>query len=534
MKKIKSIVLLVLLTTNLSFAQSKKEKLQQLFEFYKQQNQFNGSVFVSQKGEVLLNKGYGLANVDLKKENNSNSIFQIYSITKTFTATVILKLVEEKKLSLQDKLSKFYPDYPDASSISIESLLNHTAGVYDYTRGNDMKDQTEKSFIEFQKTKPLDFLVGTDWSYSNSGYYFLGYVIQKVTGISYEKAVEKYILKPLLMEQSGFAFKNLKSQNKVIGYEVFSEKAQKPSVVYDPPGPFAAGGIYSSVEDLNKYYNGLKNYKIISKKTLEKAYTPFKNNYGYGWVTIPMFEKMTVGHSGAGAGFRSNFVQIPEDDICIILLTNTERDLNIATSAIIKILYNKDYKIPIVANINKETLKQYVGTYQVENNFVIYLTIVNNKLIAQSGNNPKSILYPVKENLFYAEELNGYVSFEKNSNAQIASLIFYKGDQPTKAKKIFPSWGIVGSATEKGWEGPDTKLFETETKGIWTIKNVSLKTGELKFRFNDDWTLNFGKDMSDRLMPEGNNLEIKVGVYDVLLDLTDFENPKYKIVKTYN
>ncbi|PWB21735.1 serine hydrolase domain-containing protein, partial [Flavobacterium sp. HTF] len=118
MKLIQSITFILLFITQLGFAQSKKEKLEQLFEFYNQQNVFNGSVFISEKGETLLNKGYGLSNVALKKENTPNSIFQIYSITKTFTATVILKLVEEKKLSLQDKLSKFYPDYPDASTIS--------------------------------------------------------------------------------------------------------------------------------------------------------------------------------------------------------------------------------------------------------------------------------------------------------------------------------------------------------------------------------------------------------------------------------
>ncbi|WP_337965575.1 serine hydrolase [uncultured Flavobacterium sp.] len=534
MKSIQSITFILLFITQLGFAQTKKEKLEQLFEFYNQQNLFNGSVFISEKGETLLDKGYGLSNVALKKENNAKSIFQIYSITKTFTATVILKLVEEKKLSLQDKLSKFYPDYPDANAISIESLLTHTSGVYDYTRGNDMKDQTEKSFIEFQKTKPLDFPVGTDWSYSNSGYYFLGYVIQKVTGMSYEKAVEKYIFKPLKMKQSGFAFKNLKSENKTIGYEIFTEKEQKPSIVYDPPMPFAAGGIYSTVEDLNKYYNGLKNYKIISKENLEKAYTSFKKNYGYGWITMKMFGKMTVGHSGYGAGFCSNFVQIPQDDVCIILLTNTERGLNTATYAIIKTLYNlydKDYKIPIVANVSSETLKQYVGTYQVEDNFVIYLTVENNKLKLQSGNGPTTILYPVKENLFFAEELMGDVIFERDKTSQIESLSFHVGNQLKKATKIFPSWGIVGTATEKGWDGPDAKLFETETKGIWTIKNVTLKTGELKFRFNDDWTLNFGKDMSDGIMPKGDNIEISTGVYDIILDITDYEKPKYQIFK---
>jgi len=368
---------ILLLFVSLSFAGASfcqgeySKKLDQLFKFYEKQYLFNGSVLVAEKGKILINRGVGLQNVTQNKKNASNIIFQIYSITKTFTSTVILRLVEENKLSLTDKLSKFYPDYPKGDSITIENLLTHTSGIYDYTRGNNMPDQTERSFVEFEKTKPLDFPVGTGWSYSNSGYYFLGYIIQKVTGISYEQAVAKYIFDPLQMKQSGFAFKNLKNKNKAIGYEIFNEKLRKPSVVYDPPGPFAAGGIYSSVEDLYKYYKGLEEYKILSKNFLNKAYTPFKNNYGYGWVVVSMFDKKTVGHSGAGAGFRSNFVQIPEDSTCIILLSNCEKDLNNITGGVLKILYNKPYKIPFDVSIKKEVLEKYKGTYEVNDNFII-------------------------------------------------------------------------------------------------------------------------------------------------------------------
>jgi CubicO group peptidase (beta-lactamase class C family) len=260
----KIILLIAMLTlANSAYCQDNSaKKLDELFTFYQKQNLFNGSVLIAQKGQILLNNGFGLQNAALNKKNDSKGIFQIYSITKTFTASVILKLVEDGKLSLSDKLSKFYPNYPSGDSISIEHLLTHTSGIYDYTRGNNMPDQTEQSFVAFQKTKPLDFPAGSDWNYTNSGYYFLGYIIQKITGLTYEKAVAKYIFKPLKMTQSGFAFKYLVDKNKAIGYEVFSENAKKEAVIYDPPGSFAAGGIYSTVEDLYKYYNGLKGYKI--------------------------------------------------------------------------------------------------------------------------------------------------------------------------------------------------------------------------------------------------------------------------------
>jgi CubicO group peptidase (beta-lactamase class C family) len=520
MKKIIILVIVLALTSAAYSQNNHATKLDELFTFYQKQNLFNGSVLIAQKGQILLDKGYGLQNVALNKTNDPKSIFQIYSITKTFTATVILQLVEAKKLSLTDKLSKFYPSFPNADSITVEHLLTHTSGIYDYTSGNTMPDQSEKSFIEFHATKPLDFSPGTDWSYSNSGYYFLGYIIQKVTGWSYEKAVAHYIFAPLKMKNSGFAFKNLKSKNKAIGYEVFSEKNKKASIIYDPPGPFAAGGIYSTVEDMYKYYNGLKTYKILSKDLLDKAYTPYKNNYGYGWVVLTMFDKKTVGHSGAGAGFRSNFVQVPEDDICIVAFTNTERDLNIAMSAVLKILYDKPYKIPVVIPADKATLQQYVGAYEVNSNFVVYVTLENSTLVAQAANQPKSVLYLEQENLFYAEELSGYVRFEKNESQQIDALVFNKGDEAVKAKKIYPSWGIIGSATEMGWDGPDTKLVESDTKGIWTLKNIPLKDGELKFRFNNDWTINLGKDLGDQLILDGNNIPITSGIYDIILDLT--------------
>ncbi len=530
----KKIILLLtsLALTSISYSQeSYQKKLDELFTFYQKNKLCNGSVLISKKGNVLIEKGYGLQNIESNKKNDSKSIFAIYSVTKTFTSTMILRLVEENKLSLSDKLSKFYPDYPNGESITIENLLTHTAGVYDYTKGNNMPDQTEKSFIEFMKTKSLDFPVGTDWSYSNSGYYFLGYIIEKVTGLGYEQAVAKYIFNPLQMKQSGFAFKELTSNYKTTGYEMLTEKIQKASVVYDPPGPYAAGGIYSTVEDLFKYYMGLKDYKILRKETLEKAYSPFKNNYGYGWIVVPMFDKKTVGHSGAGAGFRSNFVQIPEDDICIILLSNCEKDLNNITSGVLKILYDKPYKIPLEISVKKETLEKYKGAYRVNDNFVIYVSIENNKLTAQPKGQPKSIMYAEKENLFYVEELNGYIHFEKNNLSQIDTLIFNREGRDIKAKRVNASWGIVGSATANGWDGLDIELTESNKTRIWAINNVQLKDGEIKFRFNNDWTINFGDNKNENLKFEGDNIKIENGSYDITLDLSDEDNPKYKIVK---
>jgi|GEM_PF-1609735 len=140
-------------------------------------------------------------------------------------------------------------------------------------------------------------------------------------------------------------------------------------------------------------------------------------------------------------------------------------------------------------------------------------------------------MYAEKENLFYIEEINGYIQFKKNKQNQIDTLIFNKEGQDIKAKKINPSWGIAGSATINGWDGLSIELTETDKKGIWTINNVKLKEGEIKFRFNNDWTINLGDNKNGRLKIEGDNIKIKNGFYDIILDLSDDENPKYKISK---
>lgn len=506
------------------------QKLDSLLRFYQKENLFNGSVLISKNNKILINKGFGYRDAEAGQPNAPNTIFQIYSITKTFTATVILKLVQEKKISLDDKLSKFYPDFPNGESITIENLLTHTSGVYDYTRGNTMNDQTEKTFIEFVKSRPLDFMPGTEWRYSNSGYYLLGYIIEKVTSMAYENAVAMYILEPLQMDNSGFAFKYLKSPNKAKGYEILEGEETKASIIYEPPGPFAAGGIYSTVEDLYKYYKGLKNYSILSKSTLDKAYTANPYNYGYGWVVMPQFGKNTVGHSGSGAGFKSQFIQIPEDDVCIVLLSNCEKDLNNIVGNILKVLNNQPYKIPKVIELKKDEMKAYEGAYLVDNHFVLYVYRDKQKLVIQPSNQQKSILYPEKQSSFYVEELNTNICFA-GKRSSYDTLTYMHDGKLIKGIRIDPSWGITGSATPNGWDGPDVKLIKKGHKNIWQIEKIQLKEGEFKFRFNDDWTINLGKAEKGNLIQDGENLRITGGVYSICLDLSKSGKAKFSLDK---
>ena len=283
MKKIVALLCLLIAITPIAQAQNTSQKLDELMAAYAKINEFNGTVLVAQQGKILLEKGYGLRNIPQQSFNDANTIYQTASITKTFTATLILKLAELKLLSINDKLTKFYPDYPHGDSITIENLLTHTSGIFNYTQNNDFMfskasiPANEETMLALFKNKELDFKPGAGWNYSNSGYSLLGYIIEKATKLSYQQAIRHYIFKPLNMTHSGFDFAHLNSKEKAIGYYSDSGKEYtKSAPLVDSSVTLSAGSIYSMVGDLYKWHQGLLSNQIISKATQDKAYTPFK------------------------------------------------------------------------------------------------------------------------------------------------------------------------------------------------------------------------------------------------------------------
>lgn len=231
------------------FGQDEKEKIETLINAYVRQNTFSGSVLVAQHGTIILNKGYGPRNLADKAVNDENSIFQLGSITKQFTSAIVLKLQEEKKLNVSDKLSKYFPGYPKGDSITIEQLLTHTSGIYNYTNNgafmaNEVtKPATREKIMALFKDKPLDFSPGTGWNYSNSGYCLLGYIIEDVTKQPYYAVVRKYIFTPLQMTHSGFDFTDIKDPKKATGYFKVDDAENRAAPIVDSSVSFAAGAI---------------------------------------------------------------------------------------------------------------------------------------------------------------------------------------------------------------------------------------------------------------------------------------------------
>jgi CubicO group peptidase (beta-lactamase class C family) len=446
MKSIFLYFLILLTFINVSFGQTKQEKLNDLLTVYAQLNTFNGSALIYHKGICILNQGYGFRNTDENAKNYSNTSFQIGSLTKQFTATIILKLQEQGKLKLTDKLSYFFPKFPKGDSITIHHLLTHTSGIYNYTDdANFMQSELEKSasrekMMALFENKPLEFSPGSKMKYCNSGYLLLGYIIEILTDTQYEKVVKDWIFKPLNMAESGFDFKNLRSPNKAIGYANFSENKGKAALIVDSTISFAGGALYSTTLDLLKWHLGLLNNNIIKRKTLELAFAPYNNNFGYGWVIDTFYEKKGVFHNGSIPGFTSNIYRIEADNTCIILLNNTpNRNIDTITKNLLCILYDKPYHQPKIKQeiaLDQKTLSKYIGTYEFSPNFLMNIFSNDNHTYAQRiGDADKFEIFAHKENSFFLKAFEAELEFRENGKHLIDTMILHQGGKDMVAIK---------------------------------------------------------------------------------------------------
>jgi len=413
---------------------------------YVRLQKFNGAALVAMNGTVLLDKGYGYRNAAGKIPNDNHSIFQIGSVTKQFTSAVILKLQQENKLTVQDKLSKYFPQYPKGDSITIQQLLTHTSGVFSYTEdrqfmANHVSEPASRDkMMALFKDKPLDFSPGTNWHYSNSGYSLLGYIIEAVTGKPYTQVVREYIFKPLKMEHSGFDFTNLPAKEKATGYFVLNDKDAVASPIVDSSVSFSAGAIYSTTGDLYRWHQSLEKNTVLTKEQQESAYTPVMNHYGYGWVIDSFEGKRRVSHSGGIHGFTSNFSRLPQDDVCIILLSNSSSIvLNDITNSIYAILYHHPYELPKERKaiaLSEDVLKEYIGQYEINPQLKLDISLTGNTLMAAPTGQPTVALLPEKKDYFFVKVPDLQLEFTRNDKNQIDGFILHQGGQEVKCKKL--------------------------------------------------------------------------------------------------
>lgn len=388
---------------------------------------FNGVALVLHENQVILNKGYGFSDMRLETPNTPDTRFPILSITKTFTSTIILKLQDEKKLTVNDKLSKYFPDYPNGSKIRIQHLLTHSSGIYNYTLEVGIEDSaivnypiSKESVLGHFRDKPLDFSPGKFYSYSNSGYFLLGLIIERVTGKPYETVVREKIFRPLGMTQSGFDFINLPTAIRAQGYQVWNIEKADPYKHFDSTFAYSAGSIYSTTNDMLKWANAVAAGKILSSRTWKLAFQPKIQNYGFGWQTGKYSGRDYVKHSGGYPGYMSEFIYYPDEKLTIVLLNNFGNyEQNVwsvgmgITSIVLGLPYD-NWTNRKEVKVNESVLQRHAGTY-VNGKNKIEVAERDSELYIVIPGLPEMDLHPESNNDFFLRNFNTTLQFRDDT-----------------------------------------------------------------------------------------------------------------------
>jgi CubicO group peptidase (beta-lactamase class C family) len=361
--KLIAVCFIVHLFTFTVTAQDKAAQIDQLLSKYNEYGQFNGSALVAEHGKIIFKKGYGQANMEWNIPNQPDTKFRLGSISKQFTAFLIVKLAEEGKIKLDKPITTYLPNYPKATGdkITVHNLLTHTSGIPNYTSfpnfGKDLSRNpfTPEEFVKKFENLPLDFTPGEKFSYSNSGYFLLGYIIEKVSGKSYEQFLQEIILTPLKMTNTGYDHSDIILKNRAAGYEKQNKKIINAPYL-DMSIPYAAGSLYSTVEDLFLWDQALYTNQLLSEKSMESLFKPYikawDDYYGYGWFIHEANngdkgKLKVIEHGGSINGFNTIISRVPADRNLVVLLNNTgETVLGEMNNAIRAILYSQPFNQP--------------------------------------------------------------------------------------------------------------------------------------------------------------------------------------------
>lgn len=410
------------------------------------------AVLVAKDGKIVYNKGFGYADIEKKIPVKHETKFRIGSITKQFIGAAILKLQEQGKIKVTDKLSKYISDFPRGNEVSIHHLLTHTSGINSYTGKEDflvrvLKPVTEEELLKYFIKDEYNFSPGEKFQYNNSGYFLLGYIIQKITGHRFGDYLKSQFFDPLDMKNSGVHSSIAKLSNEAIGYEK-TDSGYKRSLDWDMSWAGGAGALYSTVLDMYKWNEALFNGKVLSDSSIKMAFTPVVLNngskptgseYGYGWFMSDHRGLQTIGHSGGLHGFISQMIRVPKENLTIVLLTNvTPSQVEINPGKIAEFyLWEKMEAQPAfsIKNVKEENLNQYAGRYQIDNS-VMTITVEGDALFAQVSGQGKHPIYPSAPGQYFWKVVEATVRFIKNEKGEVASAEFQQGSFKITAPKM--------------------------------------------------------------------------------------------------
>lgn len=439
---------------------AKEKIIDWVFERVIKEKYPGAAVLVAKDGEILYQNGYGYANIGHRAEVTPETKFRIGSISKQFMAAAILKLQQEGKLSVKDKLSKFLPDYPRGDEVTLHHLLTHTSGIHSYTGKPDfMKtvtvEITTEELVDSFKDDKFDFDPGEKQSYCNSGYFLLGHIVEKVSGKSLGDYLKETFFDPLNMKETGIHRWSLVLDHEATGYSYVAGKVQKAQN-WDMSRAGGAGALYSTVGDLYRWNKALFNKEVVKESSLKAAFTPAKLNngetargmgggYGYGWSIGEIRGLKLIAHGGGLNGFSSHLMRLPEKKLTVTVLANCLPSIpELSPSGFahhIAEIYLFEEMAQQASFIEDKTVDptvydDYVGRYDYGNSMVLTVTRKGDRLLAQLSGQGQAEIFPRSENEFFWKEVDAQITFVRNEKAEVTGAVHRQGGRTIEAPKL--------------------------------------------------------------------------------------------------
>lgn len=370
--KIKAIVLLFAAATATTV--SAQNKLDAYFDHLYTNNKMMGSVAIALNDSIIYKKATGYRNADTHTLNDTETAFRVGSITKTFTSVLVLKAVEEHVLTLDTKLSTYYPQVKNAEKITIEQLLKHRTGIFNFTEiagahAWEQQFHTEEEFLRFFLHEKSNFEPGTDFEYSNTNYALLAFILQKIYQKPYADILAEKITTPLQLKHTYYTFETDVNKNEALSYNIQDAFLRNEVANFsNDPG---SGGIASNPTDLNKFLFALFNGKLITKESLQLMLPEEKGAYGLGIIKLTFKNPEGYHHSGRIENYISDYYYFTAENIGIVSLTNaTNINTDEVMSTMLLYLYKQAPELrnyQAATDVSEQEFKSIGGTYFLAN-----------------------------------------------------------------------------------------------------------------------------------------------------------------------
>lgn len=415
-----------------------KDNLNIYMNALEKNNNFYGSVLVAKDNNLLLSDGYGYADVGQLTTNKSQTRFAIGSVTKQFVAMAIMQLSEDGLINMEDKVSQYFPDFKNGELITIHNLLTHSSGLVNFTELTEFFVNPEGfegpyDILELVNDKDLIFNPGEAFSYSNTNYLMLGIIVEELSGVSYEEYIKKNILEPLNMNKTGFSYGQ---HNEIYDATAYSGHLEANPIDDEIllANAYGAGSMFSTVEDLYRWDQGLKTEMLVKTETLDKIFSEHvdmfgQGYYGYGWMLTDLgFDKM-IYHGGNTLGFTADITRLDELNLTVIILSNKGYvDMTNIKNNLISIALGGEFEIPqareIVEIKNPEIYDKYLGKYDLLPGQDLDIIKMEDKLYAQVTGQVAFELFPESETDFFAKIADVQIQFIVDEEGNVNELVF--------------------------------------------------------------------------------------------------------------